>query len=76
LYKEENGANGENGKQQRQATSTTDIVNQLRLDVGASTLVTLKMLQGSGQAVVQPILESFVEEMGPELSRQFILKLV
>jgi hypothetical protein len=36
----------------------------------------LKMLQGSGQAVVQPILESFVEEMGRELSRQFILKLV
>jgi arginine-tRNA-protein transferase len=75
LYKEENGGRDENGKEQRQA-STTNIVNQLRLDVGASTLVTLKMLQGSGQAIVQPILESFVEEMGPELSRQFILKLV
>jgi arginine-tRNA-protein transferase len=70
-----NGGNDINGK--LQTPTTAEIVNhQLRLDVGASTLVTLDMLQGSGQAVIKPILEEFVKEMGPELSTQFILKLV
>jgi arginine-tRNA-protein transferase len=70
--------NGSNGTDERQATtlSTTEVVNQLRLDVGASTLVTLNILQGGGQAVVRPLLEKFVKEMGPELSTRFILKLV
>jgi hypothetical protein len=73
-----NGSNGTNGTDERQATtlSTTEVVNQLRLDVGASTLVTLNMLQGGGQAVARPLLEEFVKEMGPELSSRFILKLV
>ncbi len=41
LYKEENGgsdANGENGSEKREATSKMEIVNQLRLDVGASVV--------------------------------------
>jgi hypothetical protein len=38
LYKEENvgsDANGENGSEKREATSKTEIVNQLQLDVSA-----------------------------------------
>ncbi len=41
LYKEENGgsdANEENGSEKWEATSKTEIVNQLRLDVGASVV--------------------------------------
>jgi len=64
------------GQQQQQSSVSSQVVNQLRLDVGANMLVTLSMLHDGGQAVVRPLLQEFVQEMGPELAPRFILKLV
>jgi arginine-tRNA-protein transferase len=51
------------------------LLNQLYMDIGAGMNVTFSMLQPSGQRVVQPILEEFLQEAGPEISKECLVKL-
>ena len=50
-------------------------LNTLQMDIGAGINVTIDMLQSSGVDVVKPILEEFILEFSPELSKQCLLKL-
>jgi arginine-tRNA-protein transferase len=75
LYKS-NDEKEMNGNKRPNARVSREVLNQVRLDVGTSSLVTLNMLHSGGQAVVRPLVEEFVKEMGPDMAREFIIKLV
>ena len=52
-----------------------DIAATLLLDIGAGINVTIDMLQSSGVEVVRPILDEFILEFSPELSKKCLIKL-
>ena len=51
------------------------ILDRIPMDIGGGFNVTLNMLQDSGKHIVRPILEEFLEEAGPELSQECLVKL-
>ena len=53
----------------------TNVLQRIPMDIGGDFNVTFNMLQDSGKSVVQPILEEFMQEAGPELSQECLLKL-
>lgn len=56
-------------------TDITTVLNSLQMDIGAGINVTIDMLQSSGVEVVKPILEEFISEFSPELSKKCLIKL-
>ncbi|OEU08911.1 ATE_C-domain-containing protein [Fragilariopsis cylindrus CCMP1102] len=52
-----------------------DIAATLLLDIGAGINVTIDMLQSSGVEVVRPILDEFILEFSPALSKKCLIKL-
>ena len=56
-------------------TDITTALNTLQMDIGAGINVTIDMLQSSGVEVVKPILEEFISEFSPELSKKCLIKL-
>ena len=69
LYKEKSSV--KNSSEQ-----LNSVMNEVQLDVGAGTPVTLEMLHPNGQEIVRPLMEEFVREVGPDVSRQCLVKLV
>lgn len=67
------------GKQEENNSNPTkdiaDAMKTLQMDIGAAIYVTIDMLQPNGVEVVKPILEEFITEFSPELSRKCLLKL-
>ena len=53
----------------------TAALNVLQMDIGAGINVTIDMLQPSGVSVVKPILEEFILEVSPDLSKKCLVKL-
>jgi arginine-tRNA-protein transferase len=50
-------------------------LDQIQMDIGAGLNVTFNMLQDNGKQVVKPILEEFIEEAGPKLCADCLVKL-
>lgn len=71
LFKSEDGEDEMNRQQQQDA-----LLGQVCLDVGAESLVTVNMLHAGGQEIVRPLVQEFIQEVGPDLSLHFVLKLV
>ena len=49
-------------------------VEQVKMDVGVGVPVTLSMLHERGRETVRPLLEEFVKEVGPELSKKCLVR--
>lgn len=64
------------GEVARDETDETTIMESISLHVGLPDLVTLNMLHPNGQEIVRPLVQEFVEHVGPEVSRHCVLKLV
>jgi arginyl-tRNA---protein transferase len=64
--------NEERAERTRRATAA---LHQLQMDIGVGINVTIDMLQPIGVQVVKPILDSFIAEVGPELSVQCLVRL-
>ena len=62
-------------RKQKKTNIGIDALNNLQMDIGAGMNVTIDMLQPSGVEAVKPILEEFILEFSPQLSRKCILKL-
>ena len=77
LYKSMNDeTNSHDETNNEQQVVPDQVWNQLRLDVGASSYILLGNLHENGQAIVKPLLEAFVQQMGSDLATRFIIKLV
>jgi arginyl-tRNA--protein-N-Asp/Glu arginylyltransferase len=53
--------------------NTAYIVEQVRMEVGIDTPVTIRMLQPQGQELVKPYLEEFVKKAGREISLKCVV---
>jgi len=62
-------------RKQKKTNICIDALNSLQMDIGAGMNVTIDMLQSNGVEAVKPILEEFILEFSPPLSRKCILKL-
>ena len=69
LESNEGGTNGD------KKADITAALNVLQMDIGAGINVTIDMLQSSGVNVVKPILEEFILEVSPDLSKKCLVKL-
>jgi arginine-tRNA-protein transferase len=69
LYKNEGSSSGPPGV----VDNTASIVQQVRMEVGIETPVTIRMLQAQGQELVKPYLEEFVKKAGREISLKCIV---
>jgi arginine-tRNA-protein transferase len=73
LYKNEGNSIGTGPPPGPGVDNTASIVQQVRMEVGIDTPVTIRMLQAQGQELVKPYLEEFVKKAGREISLKCIV---
>ena len=52
-----------------------DVVNKILFDIGAGRYLTMNMITEEAQEIVRPLLKELVEETGPEVALESIVKL-
>ena len=54
---------------------TNEVVNKILFDIGAGRYLTMNMITEEAQEIVRPLLKELVEETGPEVALESIVKL-
>jgi arginine-tRNA-protein transferase len=73
LYKNEGSSTGTGPPPGGGVDNTASIVQQVRMEVGIDTPVTIRVLQSQGQELVKPYLEEFVKKAGREISLKCVV---
>jgi arginine-tRNA-protein transferase len=81
LYYDNNSKDQQQGVSSKEESSVdnddvTATIEAIPLHVGLANLVTVNMLHPNGQEIVRPLVQEFVNNVGVEVSRDCVLKLI